>query len=144
MSPTMGDLAERRMKVIRASYAAYNNGDVDGILQNLHPDIELIGANEDGNARESEVWRGHAAARRFYEGVRGEMGLQWVEIVKLEEDGEAIVATVWLHGSNENANMEGAIPAVRRHTFEGFLIRCVETYRQGWELPRFDPQADAD
>ena len=134
----MSDLAEQRMKVIRANYAAYNNGDIDGVLQNLHSEVELVGANEDGNVRESEIWRGHEEARRFYEGVRNEMGLQWIEIAKLETDGEAIVATVWLHGTNDNSNTEGAIPAIRRHTFEGLLIKRVETFRQGWELPHFD------
>jgi len=139
----MTELLENRKKVIRANYAAFNNGDIDGVLENLHPEIELVGADEEGRLNESEIWRGHEEARRFYTGLRNEIGLRWVEIVTLESEGEAIVATVWLHGSNDEANMEGAVPAVRRHIFEGLLISRVETYRQGWELPGFDEDEDA-
>lgn len=134
----MTELSEMRKKVVRTNYAAFNNGDIDGVLENLHPDIELVGASEDGVPNKNESWRGHAEARRFYEGLRNEIGLKWIEIVSLETDGEAIVATVWLHGTNEAANMEGAVPAVRHTTFDGLLIKRVETYRQGWELPDFD------
>ena len=81
---------------------------------------------------------GQDEARRFYEGVRGVMGVQWIEIVELEFDGDAIVAKVFLHGSNEASRAEGAVPAVRRHVFDGLLIKRVETYRQGWSLPRFE------
>jgi hypothetical protein len=131
-------LDEERKKVIRANYAAFNNGDVEGILKNLHPDIELIGADEEGNFNEGEAWRGHDEARRFYQGIRREMGMHWIEIEKLETDGGAIVATVWLHGENEAHKVEGAVPAVRRHVFDGLLIKRVETYRHGWHLPFFD------
>ncbi|HYH60678.1 MAG TPA: nuclear transport factor 2 family protein [Solirubrobacterales bacterium] len=136
----MIDLAEQRKKVIRSNYAAFNNGDIDGVLENLHPEIELVGADEDGRLNESELWQGHEEARRFYDGLRNEIGLQWIEIVSLETEGEGdtIVATVWLHGSSDDQNLEGAVPAVRRHIFDGTLIRRVETYRQGWELPSFD------
>jgi hypothetical protein len=131
-------MKDERKKVIRANYAAFNNGDIDGALRNLHPEIELIGADEVGDFNEGEAWRGHDEARRFYEGIRRHMGMQWIEIEKLESQGEAIVATVWLHGSNEAERIEGAVPAVRRHIFDGLLIRRVETYRQGWRLPDFE------
>jgi len=139
----MTALSDRRKKVVRSNYAAFNNGDIDGVLENLHPEIELVGADEDGHVNEREVWRGHEEARRFYEGVRNEVGLRWIEIVKLELEGEAIVATVWLHGANDDANVEGAVPAVRHHTFDGLLIRRVVTYRQGWHLPRFELAGDS-
>jgi len=131
-------LNDEREKVLRANYTAFNNGDIDGVLENLHHDVELIGADEQGQLNEDEAWRGREEARRFYEGVRSEMGLQWIEIVELEFDGDAIVAKVFLHGSNEKSRMEGAVPAVRRHVFEDLVIKRVETYREGWALPRFD------
>ena len=50
--------AEKRKKVIRANYAAFNNGDIDGVLENLHPEIELLGADEDGQLnRERDLAR---------------------------------------------------------------------------------------
>ena len=131
-------LDDEREKVLRASYAAFNNGDIDGVLENLHPDVELCGADEQGRINPDEVWRGKEEARRFYEGIRAELGMQWIEIVDLVTDGDSIVAKVFLHGANEEMGMEGAVPAVRRHLFEDLLIKRVETYRQGWALPRFD------
>jgi len=130
--------AEEREKVLRANYTAFNNGDIEGLLEHVHPDVELVGADEQGKLNPDEAWRGKDEARRFYEGVRGVMGVQWIEIVELEFDGDAIVAKVFLHGSNEASRTEGAVPAVRRHVFDGLLIKRVETYRQGWSLPRFE------
>lgn len=131
-------LDDEREKVLRANYAAFNNGDIDGLIQNLHPEIELLGADEQGRLNPDEAWRGKEEARRFYEGIRNEVGVRWIEIVELVIEGDAIVAKVFLHGENEAMGMEGAVPAVRRHVFEGLLIKRVETYRQGWALPRFE------
>lgn len=131
-----------RKKLVRTAYAAFNNGDFDRVLSGLHPEVEIFGADEVGRLNENEVWRGREEARRFYEGLRHEIGLRWIEIVKLEVDGDVVVATVLLHGEHKASGWSGAVPAVRRHTFEGDLIKRVETYRKGWDLPSFEEESE--
>ena len=138
----MGGNEDMRKKLVRTAYTAFNNGDLEQVLSSLHPEVEIVGADEVGRLNENEVWRGHEEALRFYEGLRNEIGLRWIEIVKLEVNGDVVVATVLLHGEHKASGWSGAVPAVRRHTFDGDLIRRVETYRKGWDLPSFEEKDD--
>ncbi len=57
-------MAEQDFEVIRRAWADFSRGDIDGGLENLDPDIEVIpfGASMEGRA-----YRGHDGVRDWFE-----------------------------------------------------------------------------
>lgn len=128
----LGEVANRRLKVVRENYVAFNNGDIDGVMRPMHPDVEMIVADENGRVDESQHHRGRAEVRAFFEEVQHSVSLTWVEIRELTPSEECIVALVWIHGRVDAMGAEGKIPAVHRYTFDVDEISRIETFRPDW------------
>ncbi len=132
-----------RLKLIRANYAAFNNGDIDGVMIPMHPEVEMIVADENGSVDPEQDFRGAIAVRSFFEAVKRDAGMSWVEVLAMHEVGSAVVSRVRIHGRVNGTGAEGFIPAVHRYTFEGDLIVRIETFRPEWRRIQGDPPAPA-
>ncbi len=121
-----------RLKIVRANYAAFSNGDIDGIMEPMSDDVEIIAADEHGVIDPDQHFAGGPAARAFFEEIKSVVALSWVEIEKLTESDNAVVAEVSIHGRIRATEREGVIPAVHRLTFRGEEIVRIETFRPNW------------
>ncbi len=78
MSEPTGSRAEKNVTLVRELYAAFRNGDVDGILARLSPDVEWVEPENPFNPAAGQR-RGHAG---FLEWLR--IGKESEEILVLE------------------------------------------------------------
>ncbi|MDX6586689.1 MAG: hypothetical protein QOI31_1162 [Solirubrobacterales bacterium] len=128
----MGEDAERHLKIIRENYVAFNNGDVDGVMSPMHPEVEVIVADEHGQADPSQHHSGAAEVRGFFNEIKHTVGFSWVKVEKMTATEDSVVVNAVIHGRIRESGQEGSIPVVHRYTFEGDEIIRVETFRREW------------
>ena len=128
----MGEEAERRLKVIRENYVAFNNGDIDGVMRPMHPDVEVIVADDNARVDPDQHYSGTAEARRFFDEIKGSVGLNWIAVEEMTATGNVVVVTASIHGRIKETGDEGSIPVVNRFTFERDEIIRIETFRPEW------------
>jgi ketosteroid isomerase-like protein len=131
----VGEEAERHLKIVRENYVAFNNGDVDGVMRPMHPEVEVIVADENGRVDPSQHHAGAAKVRSFFDEIKHTVGLNWVEVEDMTATEDSVIATVSIHGRIRESGDEGLIPAVHRYTFERDEIIRVETFRPEWRSP---------
>jgi ketosteroid isomerase-like protein len=79
-------MSEENLEIVRRSTAAYNRGDIDGILESWAPDAVLDWSNSHGV--EAGVFRGHAEIRAYAQRFLGtfeEVRLELVDLVEVKE-----------------------------------------------------------
>ena len=128
----MDEEAERHLKIVRENYIAFNNGDVDGVMRPMHPEVEVIVADETGQVDPGQHHSGAAEVRGFFDEIKHTVGLSWVEVMEMTATGDSVVVNAFIHGRIRESGEEGSIPAVHRYTFEGAEIIKVETFRREW------------
>src|SRR5919109_1565670 len=89
-SPSSNSVTDRELAIVRAGYELWNAGDIAGLAERyFHPDIEYHNSPEWPGQR---VYRGSEAVARFLkEEVADVIGLEPVEIQRIEVIGEEIV-----------------------------------------------------
>lgn len=130
----MSDLDEieaTNLKLIRVHYSAYSSGDVDGILETLDDDVEIMVHDENG-AREGDTLRGKDAVREFFEQIRSQITNSTVEVQELRADRSRVLASVVLGGTSRVSGDTGAIPAVHLFTCYEGRITSIRTHRPDW------------
>ena len=75
----------RRM---RDFYAAYERGDVDAVLEGIHPDVKLINPEY---AIDGGVRHGHEGMRAAFRSLHEQFDYERVEIEQLEEGPDGVV-----------------------------------------------------
>lgn len=64
--------------VVRRMFDAFLRGDVDGILETIHPDSTWVYVGANPRPRRATI-RGHDGVRRFFEGILTRLGMQAFE-----------------------------------------------------------------
>ncbi|HYH60676.1 MAG TPA: nuclear transport factor 2 family protein [Solirubrobacterales bacterium] len=129
----IGEEAERRLKVVRENYVAFNNGDIDGVMRPMHPDVEMIVADENAQVDPAQHRSGTAEVRAFFDEIKGAVGLNWIAVEEMTATGNAVVVTASIHGRMKESGEEGSFPVVHRYTFERDEIIRIETFRPEWQ-----------
>lgn len=126
-----GDPTGENLKAVRLHYAAFADGDLDGLIAGLDPNILICVHDEHGKSVGDGI-RGRDDARAFFEEIHAEVTHTTVEIEKLRADENKVLAQVSLGGTNRATGVTGAIPAVHLFTLFDGRIREIRTHRPDW------------
>jgi len=100
--------ANPNVDATRRFIAAYNEGDLDRLAAEVHPDIEWEVAPEHPAAT---THRGLAAVREYHEDWRNTLDDLRLEVERIAADGDTVVAVCRIHGkgSESGADVEVVI-----------------------------------
>jgi ketosteroid isomerase-like protein len=82
-------MSEENVETLRRGYAAVNRGDIDGLLANVHPDVEFTSLIAEA---EGETFRGHDGVRRWWKEVVLPLGGLHSEPMEVRELGDTVLA----------------------------------------------------
>ena len=106
-------MANQNVTVVRRFMRRFLEQDVDGALEDVHPDAKLDWSSSD--APDSGVYTGHAAWRAFA-GARDEVlagrGFEFAELVASEPDEVVLVGRMREHGRASGVEVEAQRAAV--------------------------------
>ena len=106
-------MANQNVMVVRRFMRRFLEQDVDGALEDVHPDAKLDWSSSD--APDSGVYTGHAAWRAFA-GARDEVlagrGFEFAELVASEPDEVVLVGRMREHGRASGVEVEAQGAAV--------------------------------
>ena len=106
-------MANQNVMVVRRFMRRFLEQDVDGALEDVHPDAKLDWSSSD--APDSGVYTGHAAWRAFA-GARDEVlagrGFEFAELVASEPDEVVLVGRMREHGRASGVEVEAQRAAV--------------------------------
>ena len=92
-------MSKENVERVRASLAAYNRGDLDAVIETLHPDVEfrtlLLGNH-----------RGRDALRTLYQENRAAFPDYKLEPLELIDAGDQVIAVVRLVGAGRVSQIE--------------------------------------
>ena len=101
-------MSEENVERVRAALAAYNRGDLDAVIETLHPDVEfrtlLLGNH-----------RGRDAMRTLYQENRSALPDYRLEPMELIDAGDQVIAVVRLGGA-------GRVSQIKLDNRMAFLI----------------------
>ena len=129
--PGGDDPSQANIELIRLHYAAFGNGDIEGVLGTLDPNVTIRVHDEHGRHTEDPT-RGRDGARAFFQGIEAAIANPMVEVDELTADGNRVLARVHLAGTMRDTGVTGAIPAVHLFTIEDGLICEIRTHRPEW------------
>ena len=84
-------MSEGNVEALETGYAAVNRGDVDGLLEVVHPDVEFTSLIAEA---EGETFRGHDGIRRWWKEVVLALGGLHGEPEEVRDLGDTVVARV--------------------------------------------------
>jgi ketosteroid isomerase-like protein len=76
------------LDVVRAGFAAYNAGDVDGLLAVCDPEVELVPLS---SLLTGAPYRGHQGVRDYLDAITEDWSKHAVELDRLIEAGDEVV-----------------------------------------------------
>jgi ketosteroid isomerase-like protein len=88
-------------EIARAAYAAFNDGDVEGVLALADPDIEIRDPDRTG-----DVFRGHDGYRRFITDWLETFDEYRIEIVDVVVNGDRVFVDAVAHGRGKGSGLE--------------------------------------
>jgi ketosteroid isomerase-like protein len=116
--------------VLRKGYAAVNRGDIDGLLETVHPDVEFTSLIAEA---EGEIFNGHDGVRRWWEQVVVPLGGLNGEIEDVRDLGDdTLLARV--AGTYRPSGVE-----VHQEVWN--VVRFRDGRATGWEFFRTEEEA---
>ena len=88
-------MSEQNVEVARRAFAAFNAGDVEGLVETSHPDCEWLPFRAQ---LEGETYRGHDGVRRFFNDMQEDWREFQIEVVELREVGGRVVLVGHIEG----------------------------------------------
>jgi ketosteroid isomerase-like protein len=124
-------MTESDVEVVRRHYHAFNRGDLEALVEGLDPEVEFTGGDARAALELGGPHRGRDAVRRYFAQLFETFAQNQVEVVKVEDDGDRLIASVYLHGPFRDTGIGGALPAVHVFTVRHGLILANCMYREG-------------
>jgi ketosteroid isomerase-like protein len=116
--------------VLRNGYAAVNRGDIDGLLESVHPDVEFTSLIAEA---EGETFKGHDGIRRWWEQVVIPLGGLHGELEDVRDLGDdTLLARV--AGTYRPSGVEV-------HQTVWNVVRFRDGKATGWEFFRTEEEA---
>lgn len=126
-------MARDGVKAVRMLYAAFNNGDFEGMTQNLHPEVELTVRDVDASGTEEGSYRGIDEIRRLFESINERVVRPYFDVRVVAEERDRVIASITIRGTLRTNSAPGSMPAVHVFSFEDGKIRQLHVYRPPWE-----------
>lgn len=121
-------MSEESLENVRRGYEAMTRGDVDAVLENLHPEIEWQ-LPEGGISR--GTLRGHQAVREFLDGYIEAFSPLRFEPERIFEVGDRVVAYVRVIGTGRNSGLEVSLWSAYVWTVENGKSVRVQVFPEG-------------
>ena len=83
---------QRNVEILRAVFQAFNDGDIERILQFMHPEFEAVVPPE--LSAEPDVYRGHDGVRRYFATFAEAMDDVRFEPERFWDAGDAVVVAM--------------------------------------------------
>ena len=96
------------LDVVRAGFAAYNAGDVEGLLAVCDPDVELVPLP---SLLTGEPYRGHQGVRDYLGAISDDWSQRAVELDRLVEVGDEVVLRGRFQARGRSSGVEVDAPA---------------------------------
>jgi uncharacterized protein len=101
-------VASSNLDVVRAGFAAYNAGDVDGLLAVCAPDVELVPLS---SLLTGETYRGHQGVRDYLDAISEDWSQRVVELDRLIEAGDEVVLRGRFQARGRSSGVDVDAPA---------------------------------
>ena len=101
-------MSQETIDQIAAGVAAFNSGDIDGMLVPIHPEVEFEPLKA---VLEGSVYRGHEGFRRWLEDMAedwGEFTIDVIDIRPLDDDRVLVEARLHARSRASGVELEGA------------------------------------
>jgi ketosteroid isomerase-like protein len=104
-------MSEDNVEIMRRGYEAYAERGVDGFLEYIHPDFELV--TPPGLALEPQTYRGHEGVRRYFDSF-----YEAVDEIRVEPDefiavGDRVLVPFRLTTRGRASGIEASMRAVQ-------------------------------
>jgi ketosteroid isomerase-like protein len=117
-------MSDQGIDRVRRHYEAYNQADLDAILEGFDPEAELVAGDPEAATQFGERHTGHAEIRAFFAGFFEHLTDSRVEVVEFTSDGDRVIASVDMSGRFRDSGVAGSLPAVHAYTFrDGLILR---------------------
>jgi ketosteroid isomerase-like protein len=103
-------MSQEAIDRIKRGYEAFNRGDLEAAVQDLHPDIEWRVALDLPDSPPDETYRGHEGVMRFWQSWHGAFEGFSVEIEEIIDAGDAVVVVGGVHGRGAVSGADVATP----------------------------------
>jgi ketosteroid isomerase-like protein len=84
-------MSEENVALLRRGYAAVNRGDIEGLLEAVHPDVEFTSLIAEA---EGEIFHGHDGVRRWWNEVVLPLGGLHGEPEEVRDFDDTVIARV--------------------------------------------------
>jgi ketosteroid isomerase-like protein len=124
-------MSQENVEVVRRIQRAFNEGDVEAIVSQLHPAVEweeqLIPGVE-------QVYRGHEGVRRWAELIFGqELGSLEAHAEEFTEAGDAVIAATRIEGEGRSSGVRVQMSVHLVLTFKDGKVVRRQVFQSGGE-----------
>lgn len=114
-------MSDSLLERVKKAYAAWNEGDLEGTLEFLKPDVEwLTSASFPGT---QPVYEGHEGFRRFWEHLHGPWEDIHVEIESYDREDEIAILRIRFHGRSKDSGVEVDLPWFQALVIEDEMVK---------------------
>ena len=99
-------MSQENVEVVRRGYEAFNQGDIDGVLEVVAPDFEYVATGAVPGV--AGVYRGTEGFRRCAEAFWGEFDDPRIEVHELIDAGDQVFASTTLRGHGRQSGAEAS------------------------------------
>jgi ketosteroid isomerase-like protein len=92
----------QNVEAIRRGYEAWNRNDIEGVLQDLDPEVEWLGA---AGVR-ATLYRGHEGVLAYAREVEDALGVIQVDVLSIEDLGDHVLAHVRASGKGSASGVQ--------------------------------------
>ncbi len=118
-------MSQENVESARTAYQAWNEGDLEGQLAALHPDLEWVTSGVFPDLE--PLYRGHAGYRKFWQDFRGTFESFHIEVEQLRDCGDRVVALLTFQATGRDGVRVGRQAANVLSYRDGLAVR-IEAY----------------
>lgn len=114
-------MADAMLARVRAAYVAWNQGDLEGTLEFLHPEVDWhTSASFPGT---QPLYQGYDGFRQFWEHLHGPWDDVHVEIETYQREDEIATLRIRFHGRSKASGVEVDLPWFQAIVIEEDRVR---------------------
>ena len=111
-------MSQQNVEVVRRIERAFNKGDIDALVAELHPAVEW---EEQPIPGIDPIYHGHEGVRRWAEAIMGqELGTLQAHVEGFTDAGDAVIASTRISGAGQSSGVEVQMQ-----------VQLVVTFREG-------------
>jgi ketosteroid isomerase-like protein len=97
-------MSRENVEIVRRSYEAFNQGDLEGVVADAAPDLEYVASGAVPGA--GDVYRGPEGFLQFLQWVLDEFDDARAEIHEFVDAGDQVLVSVTQHGRGKQSGVE--------------------------------------